>query len=165
MMDSVGAGNDDVGLEDRVDEIASNGQTVRSPNAPAADEFPMWAIGVIVAVALLLIVAVVVIVVLVKRRHSRSATTSSSMAYAPLHSSGGDFVPMKDSAPKPAPVAGMQTCRLAADVFASEPTILACKAGDRVTIEKADWEGTTDWVWASRGASSGYVPRNLCQPW
>jgi hypothetical protein len=113
---------------------------------------------------LALLALIVLLVVCLVRRH-RSKSSNRSSYYIPLQ----EEKPVAAVAAYPAPASPRSASqqhvayRLTHDVVDSGEGILAARGGDIAFLQPADFAGTSDWVWATVGLQSGYVPRVYLQ--
>jgi len=123
-------------------------------------------IGLIVGCVLgglaLLALIVLLIICLVRRHRNKS---SRSSYYVPLQEERAVAAVAAPPAALSPRAASQQhvTCRLAHDVVDTGEGILAARAGEIAFLQPEDYAGTSEWVWATVGLNSGYVPRAYLQ--
>jgi len=132
-----------------------DGRLIVAPSS--SSDIPIGIIigAVIGGIALIVLVVVIIVLVVKKKRHNPQQNL-----YVPLHN---ETVMSAKHTPRGggAPVANVFTLTInnACEGNAAE-SLLACTAGEKLTVERSDWEGTSgEWVWATGRQGQGYVPR------
>lgn len=159
------AQNQQLGNQPATSAVKTDGTVVAAPGNGGSNVG--FIVGVVVGALVLVAIIIIVVIVVALRRRKQNASGYSSLRDDSLSSSS--YVALQPSyAPVAASTAAAASTvvrvRVNAKIDAVDSSTLSVAAGTVATIEMADWTNRGDWVWATVGASQGYVPSSFCEP-